>query len=155
MEYARSLIIKAKTYYSAWLAATTDEQNKQSTVVTQECWIKPQHGFMKLNVDAAINKEEDCMGFGCVLRDEHRHFIAVRGAQWRGTLTSKEVEAVAIRESLSWLKSLTVNNIIIETDSQQVFQSYNSGVGESSQISKANLMILFTHSSLVCLLILV
>jgi len=42
MESARSLTIKARTFYSAWLAANTEVQSKQPTIGTQDRWRKPQ-----------------------------------------------------------------------------------------------------------------
>ncbi|XP_019158357.1 PREDICTED: uncharacterized protein LOC109155085 [Ipomoea nil] len=153
LESASSLIFKTKTYYAAWLAATTDKQQNQRNIAAVDRWIKPQQGFMKLNVDAAINKEESCMGFGCVLRDDQGCFVAARGAKWRGTYMAKEAEAMAIRESLTWLKYVTLNKVVIEFDSLQVVQNYHSTSGNSyfhvilGDIK--NLMSLFAQSSLV------
>lgn len=93
------------------------------------------------------------MGFGCVVRDDLGHFVAARGSHWRGYYSSKEAEAVAIRESLSWLKTLNIDKVIIETDSLQVTQGLNSNLGDSSfhvVLSEIkNLMSMFTQSNLV------
>lgn len=78
--------------------------------------------------------------------------MAARGAHWKGKLSPKEAEAVVIRESLHWLKSLTVDNIVIETDSLQVVQSINSELGELSfhliLADVKNLISLFPHCRL-------
>ncbi|XP_019167154.1 PREDICTED: uncharacterized protein LOC109162903 [Ipomoea nil] len=153
IEFVDSLIFKSKSYYSAWLAMTSVEQHNRETDVPNEQWKRPQQGFMKMNVDAAINIGDGCMGVGCVLRDDQGVFVAARSANWRGVLTSREAEALAIRDSLIWLRSHTESNILVETDSQQVVQCYNSNLGDSSfhllLADIKNLMSMFAHSSLV------
>nr|GLL43342.1 uncharacterized protein LOC109155085 [Ipomoea trifida] len=60
-----------------------------------------------LNVDATVNAEEGCLGFGCVLRDDHRRFVAARGAHWKGKLLPKEAEALSNKgEPEGWAVSL-------------------------------------------------
>ncbi|XP_031130585.1 uncharacterized protein LOC116032236 [Ipomoea triloba] len=138
---------------TATLSATIDGQQTAKRNTIDATWTKPQQGFLKLNVDVAIDKQGARMGFGCVVRDDLGHFVAARGSHWRGYYSSKEVEAVAIRESLSWLKTLNIDKVIIETDSLQVTQGLNSNLGDSSfhvVLSEIkNLMSMFTQSSLV------
>ncbi|XP_031120261.1 uncharacterized protein LOC116023402 [Ipomoea triloba] len=88
--------------------------------------------FLKLNVDAAIEKNNLRMGFGSTLRDEEDKFIAARGAQWHGAFSSREAEAVVIREALSWIKNINFAKVHIETNSLQVVQWLNSMRGFSS-----------------------
>lgn len=42
----------------------------------EDRWTKPQ--FLKLNVNAAINKDNEEMGFDCVIRNEDGQFIAAK-----------------------------------------------------------------------------
>lgn len=111
-----------------------NEHKNHRTPTICDHWTKPQTGWLKLNVDAAINKENSCMGFGCVLRNDLGQFIAAKGAYWMGSFTSREAEAVAIRETLSWLKSHNFDNIHVETDSLQVVQGLNSTKGNLHSI---------------------
>nr|GLL25885.1 uncharacterized protein LOC109189292 [Ipomoea trifida] len=64
-----------------------------------------------MNVDVAINKQDAAMGLGSVIRDEEGNFIAAWGTQWKGIFTPTEVEAVAICEALSRLKSHNMDNV--------------------------------------------
>nr|GMD43941.1 ATP-dependent DNA helicase SRS2-like protein At4g25120 [Ipomoea batatas] len=132
IESAGYIVKSAQNYYAAWCEATIDRQQAERRSNTIVSWTKPPQGFLKLNVDAAINKQDARMGFGCVLRDELGHFIAARGSPWRGYYSAKEAEAVAIRESLTWIKTLNVDKIIIETDSLQVTQALESNPRDSS-----------------------
>ncbi|XP_031127549.1 uncharacterized protein LOC116029641 [Ipomoea triloba] len=124
---ARFTVQSAQNYLNDWLEANKAGQFGDELAVAEEPkWSKPQLGLLKLNVDAAIDKPHSKMGFGCVLRNDQGHFVAARGSQWSGAYNSREAEAVAIRESLSWVKSHDFDNIIIETDSLQVVQGLNS-----------------------------
>lgn len=124
---------KANRYLQDWYEAiTTATSDQKETNEAQLKWSKPPEGFLKLNVDASIDSTNGKMGFGCVIRDEHGKFVAARGIQWNGVFSPREAEATAIREALSWIKSLSLDKVYIETDSLQVVNSLNSFLGESS-----------------------
>nr|GMD06060.1 uncharacterized protein LOC109186215 [Ipomoea batatas] len=129
--------------------AWKDNNTTQGNAATDVHWSKPQPGFLKLNVDAAINKQGSCMGFACVLTNEFGGFVAAKGTQWRGVFSPREAEAVAVREALSWLKSHNFDKVQIETDSLQVVQGINACKGDSSfhliLRDIKNLMSSFTH----------
>ncbi|XP_019191714.1 PREDICTED: uncharacterized protein LOC109186242 [Ipomoea nil] len=133
IQSAETIVFKASKYLQDWREAALPSLpvNEESTTV-QPKWSKPQEGFHKLNVDAAIDSINGKMGFGCVIRDEHGTFVAARGIQWDGVFSPREAEATAIREALSWIKELNLNKVSVETDSLQVVNSLKSSIGESS-----------------------
>ena len=49
--------------------------------------------------------------------------ITARNATIRGPLNSAIAEAISCRKALSWLKSLDLNRVILESDAQLVIQS--------------------------------
>lgn len=65
------------------------------------------------------------MSFGWVLRNDKGAFMAAVCQPWTGNFSPKE-EAMAVRETLSWLKQNNYENILIETDSLLVVQGINS-----------------------------
>nr|GMC57830.1 monothiol glutaredoxin-S1-like [Ipomoea batatas] len=85
IESVDNLIFKSKSYYAAWITATKDDSHNKVPVSPNSKWEKPQHGLVKLNVDAAINEIGGCMGTGCVLRNDGGMFMAARGANMRVT----------------------------------------------------------------------
>nr|GMC66721.1 uncharacterized protein LOC109186242 [Ipomoea batatas] len=47
----------------------------------QSQWVKPVRGKLKMNVEAAVDVGQNCMGFGWVIRDENEVFVAAKGCQ--------------------------------------------------------------------------
>nr|GMD76464.1 uncharacterized protein LOC109192287 [Ipomoea batatas] len=72
------------------------------------------------------------MGFGWSLRDEHGQFVAASGIPSKGVFTPKEAEAMAIKETLSWIKNKNMDHVEVESDALQVIQSLNQVEGVSS-----------------------
>ncbi|XP_031099864.1 uncharacterized protein LOC116004068 [Ipomoea triloba] len=105
LESARITVRRAQNVYFDWFEANKNKQEGMKN---------------------AIDTQHAKLGFGWVLRDEQGHFIAAKGLKWRGSYSSKEAEAVSIRESLTWLKSHAFDKIIVETDSLPVVQGLKS-----------------------------
>nr|GMD58636.1 uncharacterized protein LOC109190316 [Ipomoea batatas] len=86
-------------------------------------WDKPPQVWLKLNVDAAIDNNSGQAGFGFIPRDAAGSFIAAREESWKGLLTPKLAEALAIRSSITWLKSRRCEcmQMQIETDALSLF----------------------------------
>nr|GME05468.1 uncharacterized protein LOC109186242 [Ipomoea batatas] len=129
----RVVLHNAKSFLEEWrMAASSGLQVSDASRREDVSWSKPQHGFLKMNVDAAINSEHARMGFGCVIRDANGCFVAAKETKWNGIFTPREAEAVAVREALSWIKTLNFDKVHVETDSLTVVQSLNQECGESS-----------------------
>lgn len=86
-------------------------------------------GWLKLNVDAAIDVANECMGFGWILRDDMGCFKAAVSKAWKGAYSAREADAVVIREALCWLKVQNLDRIHIETDALLVVQGLKSVEG--------------------------
>nr|GLL39706.1 uncharacterized protein LOC109189292 [Ipomoea trifida] len=61
-------------------------------------WTKPAHGWIKVNVDTAINNDLKTTGLGCIIRNVDGNFVAAKEIAWRGHYQPREVEAISIRE---------------------------------------------------------
>ena len=88
---------------------------------------------MKCNIDAAIFAADKTMGIGAVLRDDNGGFVAA--LQMKILHESQDVklaEAIALRESLNWLLSYGIQNVIMEVDLLLVLQYVSSDVSDVS-----------------------
>lgn len=60
---------------------------------------------MKLNTNAVVDSENGKLGYGWVLRDENGLFKAATCNPGKCFYFPKMAEAIAIRETLTWMKS--------------------------------------------------
>ena len=58
-----------------------------------------------------------------MVRDENGAMVIARNERIRGMLDPAIAEVMSCREALSWLKSLGLNKVILESDAQFVIQS--------------------------------
>ncbi|XP_062085599.1 uncharacterized protein LOC133791697 [Humulus lupulus] len=91
-----------------------------------ESWIKPGTNQIKINVDAALFQRECSYGFGLVARDSSGRLIEAKTCYQGGVFPAEVVEAMGIKEALSWIKSKNWHNVEIETDSMLSVQSIRS-----------------------------
>ncbi|KAM6585542.1 hypothetical protein CsatB_012544 [Cannabis sativa] len=82
-----------------------------------ELWTKPGNNHIKINVDAALFPQEHSYGYGIVARDSTGHLIEAKTGYFEGDLDASTVEALSIKEALSWIKSKNWQNVEIESDS--------------------------------------
>lgn len=52
-----------------------------------ERWLKPERGWMKLNVDVAVDIEGQRIEFGWILRSDNGDFVASIYVPWKGVAT--------------------------------------------------------------------
>ncbi|XP_031127768.1 uncharacterized protein LOC116029864 [Ipomoea triloba] len=126
---AGAVVDGARSYLEAWTRIhesiiTPSSQNDLS------CWRKPPPGWVKLNVDAAINKGLNSTGLGFILCNEDGNFLAAKEQKWSEeigpTRFTSEAEAIRIREALKWIKVMNVDRVQIETDALLVIQGLNN-----------------------------
>lgn len=86
-------------------------------------WSPPEKGWAKCNVDAALFKNENIVGFGLILRDNHGKFVAAKGGLLNCVFDPGIAEAYACKEALLWIQSKKLNNIIIEGDCAEVVKA--------------------------------
>uniref|UniRef100_A0A803PBH6 RNase H type-1 domain-containing protein n=1 Tax=Cannabis sativa TaxID=3483 RepID=A0A803PBH6_CANSA len=84
------------------------------------------HGMYKLNVDDALDVNNQMMGIGGVVRNSYGQVIAAISSPLKGNLTVKEIEAKAISYCLSWLKHINCPIHLLESDALIVSQNVNN-----------------------------
>lgn len=124
-----------RNFYLNWRAVKGDggaEVVQQSVHVT--IWQEPSLGWMKVNVDAALNMPTRRTWVGWVIRNSDGSFYAACSMSKRSVYTPKEVEAMGIREVLSWCKSKGLDFVQVEKNSLVVFSELTS-VSNRSTVS--------------------
>ena len=107
-------------------------QIQRRTTANEATWLRPEIGWLKCNIDAAIFQHGGFMGYGWVLRDDEGTMIAAKNGVMNGLVNPAMAEAMSCREALSWLKSLNIDKVIVESDALQVINSLNGEHGDKS-----------------------
>ena len=128
------LIQMAEESLTAWQIARREQSNnaRDGVVNRVQKWRKPQVGWLKCNVDAAIFNQLGVIGLGCVIRDEYGSFVAAKSETRIGPLEPNLAEGMCCKEAFSWVKSLGYTKVIIELDAQQLIQALNNSVSDHS-----------------------
>ncbi|KAI5351650.1 PREDICTED: reverse mRNAase [Prunus dulcis] len=101
-----------------------------SNVTSENTWSHFPHGWCKFNVDASWDKVCMKSSLGGVIRDEDEIFL--RGYECFRLLASMlEVEAHYALKGIYLAADLGATHIIIETDSKELVQNVNDGIGRS------------------------
>ncbi|KAK5818485.1 hypothetical protein PVK06_023423 [Gossypium arboreum] len=79
--------------------------------------------------DASRFVMDEWVGFAAVIQDSYGHVLRSFTGRMEGLIEPLLAEAIAIRESLSWLKSLHLDRVVIESDCLMIVEalpvSYN------------------------------
>ncbi|XP_074336022.1 uncharacterized protein LOC141673188 [Apium graveolens] len=94
-------------------------------------WHRPQHGWIKVNTDAALFLEWDSTGVGTVIRDERGQFIRARNHKLQALYSPREAEALGLKEALSWVKDLGYNRCVFETNAKELAEACRSVQGNT------------------------
>ncbi|MFQ6668460.1 hypothetical protein Gotur_034103, partial [Gossypium turneri] len=116
----------APTVFSRVQCVSSGRSNSR---VTSE---KPADGWVKCNVDTVISSTSSG-SFAAIVRDHTGSFI--RGCL--GTAPTvwevQMAELMAIRKTLSWLKTLNIGKVTFESDCRDVIDAYNSSRHDLSE----------------------
>lgn len=70
------------------------------------------------------------MGFGWI-RDSLGLFKAGKSVPWKGCYPVKVTEIVSVREALSWIKEMIIDNVDVETNAQLVITALHATIFHS------------------------
>ncbi|XP_019156795.1 PREDICTED: uncharacterized protein LOC109153341 [Ipomoea nil] len=115
-----------------WAEAYSKQPRGLTQADTEVAWEPPNSGKLKCNVDAALFTSG--AGFGAVVRDHMGRFVAARGGRFDGIQDPFMAETIAVREALSWLKTLHHRSFIIESDCLNFCNAFNSCFSEFSYV---------------------
>ncbi|XP_059462829.1 uncharacterized protein LOC132191757 [Corylus avellana] len=117
---SRSVALQGQAVYDYEKANQPEHQKNAFTTQRQVLWTKPEAGWIKVNVDAALNKKEGVMGFGLVMRDQEGTFLAAKCIRKRGLWESVVAEALALYHETVFGREKGVQHIVIKGDAKQI-----------------------------------
>ncbi|XP_062112468.1 uncharacterized protein LOC133823623 [Humulus lupulus] len=113
-------------YRSAQERLQRSSSNQHDDEEVLEQWTKPQIGMIKVNVDGALFDNEGYFGFGMVARGSEGGFIEAFQSSSKGRVIPNMVEALGIKEALSWIKRKGWSKVILESDCLNVVNAIKS-----------------------------
>ncbi|KAM6584020.1 hypothetical protein CsatB_011022 [Cannabis sativa] len=97
-----------------------------------ELWTPPAINNLKINVDAALFPNDNSYGYGLVVRDNTGKFLEAKTSHFSGSYPAEVIEALGIKEALSWIKGKNWENVVLESDSLLSVQAIRSNQKMSS-----------------------
>jgi ribonuclease HI len=89
-------------------------------------WNAPLGGWIKLNTNASVNKDNGWMGYGAVARDERGAVMAAQCRTVKGNLDATLAEAGALLMAIKLCQRMGFHTVHFEGDSQIVVEGINS-----------------------------
>jgi ribonuclease HI len=137
-EMGQQLGHKALCLWLEWYVVQREFASDVQQVPLQQLdWQPPPRDKYKCNVDVGVHDEARKTSTGWCVRDYRGHFI-MGGSSWiNGRCSSNEGEALALLEAMTTLQLRGYNNVIFETDAQNIvgaIRSRKQGVSEFSAI---------------------
>uniref|UniRef100_A0A803PAP9 RNase H type-1 domain-containing protein n=1 Tax=Cannabis sativa TaxID=3483 RepID=A0A803PAP9_CANSA len=93
-----------------------------------EQWCVPSSNNIKVNVDAVVFDDNSTFCVGFVARDSNDFFVEGGTKLFHGSISLVVVEAIGVREALSWIKDHSWLSVDLETDCLSVVQAIRSSV---------------------------
>ena len=90
-----------------------------------ERWKPPDFGWVKINSDGAISSAQRCAGAGVVVRDHVGNLLAGRCMRFDAIQEPLVIEQLACREAVRIAVEHGFQQVIVETDSQEVLKLWN------------------------------
>lgn len=134
------IVAKAWEYLSQW----TEAQCRSFVAPIQPlssgdgaaCWVKPQHNEVKITVDAAIFEDKGSSGVGAIARVQGGYMTYAKTSCYPEVLHPTLAEAMAVKEALSWMKTMEWEVVTIESDCLVVVQMIRSSAPMRSRLGQ-------------------
>lgn len=117
--------------YELLAALDVPDQWPAVTSVTLEKWKAPETGWIKINCDGGVGLVQGCAGAGMVARDHTGSFIRSRCNKYVSVSDSFAIKLLACRDALLLAIDSGFQEVIIETDCQEVVKLWHSGSDKS------------------------
>ena len=109
------------TMLESWFHANETLANAVTVPSYSSKWQKPDYGWIKINVDEAVFLDEGAIG--AVFQDHQGRFMGGFAKPFPHQTLLEVVEALGVREVLSWIHERSRSRIVVETDCLRVVQA--------------------------------
>ncbi|CAH9067592.1 unnamed protein product [Cuscuta epithymum] len=99
---------------------STDGSRRENNSLT--VWKRLQEGFVKINVDGAVDESTHTRAWGWVARDHYGNFLKARGVSEATSWSVVETEAMGVRDALMGSAEAGWSHVEVETDALSVVQ---------------------------------
>ncbi|XP_074374335.1 uncharacterized protein LOC141714732 [Apium graveolens] len=99
-------------------------------------WMLTQNRFHVITADAAIFEDQEASGIGLIARDHYGRLLLAKTRCYREVMQPSLVEAIAIKEALSWAKNWSDTAVTIESDCLAVVQLIRSATPMRSRLGQ-------------------
>ncbi|XP_038686654.1 uncharacterized protein LOC119986171 [Tripterygium wilfordii] len=89
-------------------------------------WSGPGPGMIKLNIDGAVFLENDAIGVGAILRDQHGSPLLCFSENVAGRVDPTFAELLAVNRTLTCIEERGYHDFILELDSSNIVQALGS-----------------------------
>ncbi|CAH9144990.1 unnamed protein product [Cuscuta epithymum] len=132
---AEETVRTANSMLDTWQRANT-ETGRLSVVPRQQAtasrWRKPFSGWVKINVDRAVNQTSGIRAWGWIARDENGQFIRAGGGSAEKDWSVEETEARGLRKAVEVAAAAGWLRVEFESDSLRVVDNINkTSIGNS------------------------
>jgi ribonuclease HI len=105
-----------------------DTVPKSHVVTTVKArWLAPPEGFIKINADAAVSRDQERGAVACVSRDSRGTFCGASAIVFDGMINPEVLEALACSEALALATDTHVSSLLVASDCQNVIKEINDG----------------------------
>lgn len=119
------VVYTARVSVEEWKSARIPSSSVERPAVCSKSHVPPE-GFVKIQVDAGLFKDELVTGIGMVLSDGEGHFVAARTVTRDRLMRVADGEAWGVVEALTWGVLMNLQFLIVETDAKRVSDAINS-----------------------------
>lgn len=95
-------------------------QTPTPKVVVRHRWQAPVVGWVKANIDGAVDRSNACSGVGIVMRDHNGLFQRAKCIRYPVPYDPYTIELTACRDAMVLAREHNVQQLILETDCQMV-----------------------------------
>ena len=90
------------------------------------CWQPPPASVFKVNFDAAIFAELNCLGFGAIIQNDKGEVMAAMSVKGPPVTCSEEAEILACRKALEFSVDAGFSKVIVDGDNETVMRAVSS-----------------------------
>jgi ribonuclease HI len=101
-------------------------QPQEVDVRVSPCWMKPPEGIIKINFDAAINKNTGLVGLGVIARDCMGNLLGAKRLSKSMLIDAQTAELMAASYAVSFSSKVGFFNVFFEGDALNVIREVNS-----------------------------